>query len=150
MDDLNCTCHRLRKATRRVTQIYDRHLAGVGLTANQLATLALLARNGALATGALAELAGADASTMTRNLRPLLAGGLIENAGSGDGRVRAVRLAARGEARLRAALGPWRAAERAVARALGGADAAALRDLLARVATAASAPAGGPSGPTDG
>lgn len=137
MNELNCTCFRLRKAARRVSQLYDRHLAPTGLNVNQLGTLALIAAGGALSKGALAELAGADASTVTRTLKPLLAAGLVENVPAGDGRVRAVRLSAAGNDRLRAALAPWRAAEREVARALGEADGAHLRGLLARVAQVA-------------
>ena len=139
MSDLHCTCHRLRKAARRVTRIYDHHLAVTGLTANQHGMLAELARSGALPMGRLSARLGMDASTLTRNLRPLAGRGLIEVVGAGDGRAREVRLSEAGGERLAAALGPWRAAESAVTRALGQRDAALLNELLARVASDAPA-----------
>lgn len=146
MSDLNCTCYRIRKAARRVTQIYDHHLAGVGLTANQLGVLALMSRGGAMSMGALAGEMGADPSTMTRNMRPLIEAGLVEAAGGeGDGRVRAVRLTGAGNDKLAAAVAPWREAERAVVRALGAHDAALLRELLGRVSVAALDEAAAPA-----
>lgn len=139
MNDLNCSCHRLRKAARRITQIYDRHLAAAGLTANQHGLLTELARSGPLAMGRLSALLGMDASTLTRNLRPLAARGFVATARARDGRAREVRLTEAGAERLAAALKPWRAAERAVIRALGQRDAARLNQLLARLAAEAPA-----------
>ncbi|MDP2620367.1 MAG: MarR family winged helix-turn-helix transcriptional regulator [Hyphomicrobiales bacterium] len=139
MSDLHCTCYRLRKAARRITQIYDQHLAETGLTANQHGMLTELARSGALSMGRLSALIGMDASTLTRNLRPLARRGLIEVATARDRRAREVRLTKTGAERLAAALKPWRAAEGAVMRALGQRDAALLNDLLARVASEAPA-----------
>jgi len=134
MSDLHCTCYRLRKAARRVTQIYDHHLAETGLTANQHGIMAELARSGALSMGGLSALLGMEPSTLTRNLRPLAARGLIEVARARDRRGRQVRLTDKGAERLAATLKPWRAAETAVIRALGQRDAALLNDLLARLA----------------
>lgn len=134
MSDLHCTCYRLRKAARRITRIYDRHLAETGLTANQHGILSELARHGALTMGRLSALIGMDASTLTRNLRPLLERGLISVAPARDRRARHVSLTRAGGDRLDAALKPWRAAESAVMRALGQRDAALLNDLLARLA----------------
>ena len=139
MSDLHCTCYRLRKAARRVTQIYDRHLAETGLTANQHGIMAELARAGALSMGGLSAALGMEPSTLTRNLRPLAARGLIEVSRARDRRAREVRLTDKGAERLTATLAPWRAAETAVIRALGQRDAALLNDLLARLS--ADAPA---------
>lgn len=133
MSDLHCTCYRLRKAARRVTQIYDHHLAETGLTANQHGIMAELARSGGLTMGRLSGLLGMDASTLTRNLRPLIARGLIEVARGSDKRAREVRLTGEGVQRIESTLKPWQAAEAAIVRALGQRDAALLNALLARL-----------------
>jgi hypothetical protein len=52
---LGCTCSRLRKVTRRVSQIYDRSLESSGLTVTQYALLAHLASFDGISIGALAE-----------------------------------------------------------------------------------------------
>ena len=39
---MECTCMRMRRATRRVTQLYDRALEPAGLTVNQFGLLAYL------------------------------------------------------------------------------------------------------------
>src|SRR4051812_39261828 len=72
-----CTCMRLRRASRRITQIYDELLAPAGLTVTQFGLLANL-RACALSIGALASRLGMDPTTLTRNLRPLQARGLAE------------------------------------------------------------------------
>lgn len=61
----DCTCARLQRTTRRVTQIYDRALAPVDLTVNQFGLLArlyrarLLQRDG-MPIKALAEMLGME------------------------------------------------------------------------------------------
>ena len=50
-----CTCMRLRKATRRVSQIYDRYLERSGLTITQYGLLANLGAATEITIGVLAE-----------------------------------------------------------------------------------------------
>lgn len=52
---MGCTCSRLRKVARRVSQIYDRSLESSGLTVTQYALLAYLASFDGISIGALAE-----------------------------------------------------------------------------------------------
>ena len=66
-----CTAMRLRRTARRVTQIYERHLEPYGLTAAQFGLLAQLRAHAGVSIGALAELMFMDATTLSRNLRPL-------------------------------------------------------------------------------
>ena len=149
MTDLHCTCYRLRKAARRVTQLYDRHLAGSGLTAGQHGLLTALAQAGPLPMGRLSALLGMDASTLTRNLGPLSARGLVDIRAMDDRRGREAALTEKGGAALTAALKPWRAAQGAISRALGQADAALLNELLARLASDAPAAARARAKPAD-
>src|SRR3546814_19892764 len=65
-----CTCFKLRRAARRVTQLYDRHLQPTGLRITQFGLLARL-RVEPLQMTALAERMGMDRTTFNRTLRPL-------------------------------------------------------------------------------
>jgi DNA-binding MarR family transcriptional regulator len=133
---LGCTCLRLRKATRRVTQLYDRLLEPIGITTGQfglLANMAGLSKTGtnALSMRALAERMGLDPTTLNRNLRPLAARGLLEVAADPtDKRVRTVHITDAGQAKLREALPYWRRAQGRLESALGTEARLALNELL--------------------
>lgn len=127
-----CSCAGLRKATRHLTQHYDRHLAPAGLNIGQYSLLANLARHGPIAPGAFAALLAMDRTTMGRNLQPLEREGLVAIAiDPADRRGRLVSLTGEGQARLEAARPLWTAAQTAVEERFGAAQAAALRSLLA-------------------
>jgi DNA-binding MarR family transcriptional regulator len=131
----NCTCSRLRRAGRRVTQLYDQALEPAGLTIGQFGLLAYLAttgaRNGGMAIGALADARGMDPTTLTRNLKPLLAEGWIEDARDPrDKRVRAVAISPSGREKYRAASPLWQRAEAQLETLLGMETLAALNALL--------------------
>ena len=126
-----CTCFKLRRLTRRATQIYDRHLEPVGLRATQFSLLGQVYAAGGLAMGALAERMGMDPSTLTRNLRPLEKAGLVRIAPSQeDRRVRAVGVTAKGRETFRRAVPKWRAAQEEVDARLGFETRVALNGLL--------------------
>src|SRR5260370_12142115 len=65
-----CTCLRLRKAARRISQVYDGYVAPLGLTITQFGLLAHLRVLDGIGVGALAEKLVMDPTTLTRNLRP--------------------------------------------------------------------------------
>ena len=118
-----CTCFHLRRATRRVTQIYDHQLAAVELSLNQYSILRRTQR-GARVLGELAEELGMDRTTLSRNLKPLLAAGLLSEARGEDARQRLIVLSDAGHARLKAAVPLWQRAQRLIDDAFG-ADAVA-------------------------
>src|SRR5260370_9455885 len=68
---VGCTWLRLRKAARRVTQVYDGYVAPLGLTITQFGLLAHLRVLDGIGVGALAEKLVMDPTTLTRNLLPL-------------------------------------------------------------------------------
>jgi len=113
----NCAGWNSRLAARRITQFLDRELAGTGLSTAQLGLLALIATIADDTLGALAERAGLEKSTLSRNLRTLDAAGLIEIATvEADLRRRAVWLTEAGALQLEAALPVWRKAQRCLGR----------------------------------
>jgi len=133
---MGCTCMRMRRATRRVTQLYDHALEPSGLTVSQFGLLAYLlgasrASSNAASIGTIAEWLGMDPTTLNRNLKPLVAKGLVRNApDSDDGRVRVVRITEKGRRALLKAVPLWRAAQARVDKALGPDATAELNELL--------------------
>ena len=119
LSPLDCTCFRVRGAARRVTQIYGRHLAPSGLKISQFSLLGFVTAEGPVSIGRLSDLLTTDRTTLTRNLRPLLAAGLIERATSGDKRRHELVATAAGRALLKRALPLWAAAEHEVRAAMG-------------------------------
>jgi DNA-binding MarR family transcriptional regulator len=107
-----CAGWNSRLAARRISQFLDRELAGSGLTAAQLGLMAQIAAAEDDTLGALARRSGLDQSTLSRNLRTLEGGGLIEiTVVEADLRRRAVWLTETGARRLEAAIPVWRQAQ---------------------------------------
>jgi DNA-binding MarR family transcriptional regulator len=129
-----CTCLRLRKAARRITQIYDGYVEPFGLTITQFGLLAHLRVLDGISVGALAEKLVMDPTTLTRNLRPLEREGLVATAPDPDDRrSRSLRLTEQGREVLRAARPAWARAQHHVEAVLGNADAAVLNGALDRM-----------------
>ncbi|WIM10624.1 MarR family winged helix-turn-helix transcriptional regulator [Enhydrobacter sp.] len=131
LSPVDCTCFRLRGAARRMTVIYGRHLAPTGLRISQFSLLGLIIAGGPVSIGRLSELATTDRTTLTRNLRPLLADGLVEPAAA-CGRRRAFVATKAGRALFKRALPLWAAAEQEVRKALGARLTADLHGTIGR------------------
>lgn len=133
---LNCTCFSLRRAARQVSQIYDHMLAPAELTANQFTLLVQLygfaaAGRPGLSIGALAGRVGMDPTTLTRNLQPLEAQGLVGRAADPeDGRIRTISITDKGFRRLQKAVPLWQQAQKHVEDALGAQNMSALKGFL--------------------
>jgi DNA-binding MarR family transcriptional regulator len=131
---LGCTCMRLRKASRRISQIYDHSLEAAGMTVTQYGLLGHLARFDGICIGALAEKLIMDPTTLTRNLRPLERQGFVAmKSDRRDKRSRCLHLTASGRAAFESAKPAWVRAQRHIEKALGGSEASALNAALDRV-----------------
>ena len=126
-----CTCFRVRRLARRITQIYDHVLAPCGLRVTQFSLLSALRHGGAMAVGSLAASLDMDRTTLTRNLKPLVDLGLVSlDRSTTDARQREVRLTDEGRARRDEARRLWRKAQDLVNRTLGEPRIASLHDLF--------------------
>ena len=114
-----CTCANLRKAMRAVTQAYDAALQPTGLKATQFTLLATLVGLGSLPLTRLAEAMVMDRTTLTRNLKPLIANGFVDITRDNDQRVRRIGLTRAGRAAFDDALPRWRAAQSRFVAGLG-------------------------------
>jgi DNA-binding MarR family transcriptional regulator len=126
---LGCTCFKLRKLTRTMSRLYDQHLASAGLKTTQYSVLANAARE-ALPMAELADRLGAERTTLTRNLKPLIEAGWIVLASGADSRQRIVTITAGGRAKLKAAFPAWRAAQTEFERLIGVEEVRALHGQL--------------------
>src|SRR5260221_3324998 len=66
-----CNCTALRKASRRISQLYDTALAPGGLKTTQRAILAQISRSEPTTVGALAEALVMDSGALAHTLKPL-------------------------------------------------------------------------------
>ncbi|MGE0768375.1 MAG: MarR family winged helix-turn-helix transcriptional regulator [Hyphomicrobiaceae bacterium] len=129
-----CTCLRLRKAARRVSQIYDQHLQRFGLTVTQYGLLGHVRLHDGIGIGALAEMLVMDPTTLTRNMRPLIRRGLVVMAPNpADRRNRNLHLTAAGREEFAGARSGWEAAQREIAAVLGEKDGPALAATIDRM-----------------
>jgi DNA-binding MarR family transcriptional regulator len=128
-----CAAMRFRKVARRVSQIYDQHLAEVGLTITQYGILARISFDNGISIGALAEQLVMDPTTLTRNLKPLeIRRLLVSKPDKADRRGRSLSLTPAGATMLKAAVPHWERAQVVMAEVLKN-DAPAVAHSLDRM-----------------
>lgn len=132
-----CSATAMRKASRRLSQLYDGAIETTGLKTTQLAILAELERR-SKTPPTMAELAQAlvmDRSALGHNLRPLERDGMIALQESGeDRRRRHVVATPRGKAKCRAAKRLWQKAQDRFEAVFGKTKAASLCATLLEIA----------------
>ncbi|MGO4512619.1 MarR family winged helix-turn-helix transcriptional regulator [Bradyrhizobium sp. 2TAF36] len=126
-----CHCTALRKASRRVSQLYDSALAPCGLKATQRAILTQIARSEPAAIGILAESLVMDSGGLAHTLKPLIRDGLVTmKVNPDDRRNRLVSLTAAGRARVKQSDRLWGEAQRAFEKSFGTARSKTLREAI--------------------
>lgn len=132
-----CNCFALRQAARFVTQIYERHMGQVGVTAAQFSILAKLSRKPHLTMVELADSMVMERTTLVRALKPLQRDGLVKSeASEHDGRTFMFSLSKAGEETFEQAVIAWRAAQDEFESKFGKTRAKALRGELFDVTAA--------------
>lgn len=125
-----CTNFRLRHLGRLVGRQYDAELAHCGLKTTQYSLLTAVMHLGPVRPGELAQEMGLDASTLTRNLRPLVEAGWVAQGVGDDARSRSISITAEGLAKRAEAQRLWRRAQEKLNATLGVERVAALHALL--------------------
>jgi DNA-binding MarR family transcriptional regulator len=132
-----CSCTSLRKASRRVSQLYDAILAPCGLRTTQRAILNHISRAGSPSVGELAADLVMDRGALAHNLKPLERDGYVrQGVDPHDRRNRVVSLTEEGRAKLRESELLWARAQKKFDKAYGSAAAATLREALSLIASA--------------
>lgn len=128
-----CICVNLRRASRAITELYDRALAPSGLKVTQYALLRAVFRAGTVTITDLAERVALDRTTLSRNLAPLQRRGLVRVSSGADKRVRQVSLAPGGQRAMERALPLWQQAQAQVRERLGASGIERLTTILADI-----------------
>jgi DNA-binding MarR family transcriptional regulator len=125
-----CTNLRVRQLMRRLDSHYDVELAKAGLKTTQYSLLSHIVKLEPVAPGALARSMKLQASTLTRNLQPLIAAGWVELSAGADARSRSIRSTAEGREKRQQAQRRWKQVQLAVNAALGVDRVVALHALV--------------------
>jgi DNA-binding MarR family transcriptional regulator len=125
-----CTNLKLRQLSRLVARHYEAHVGPTGLKNTQYSLLSYVVKLGPLRAGELAAAIKLDASTLSRNLLPLVDKGLIEIGLGDDQRGRIVAPTLAGRALREEAQQAWKRAQLALNRRLGEERVAALHAVL--------------------
>ena len=94
-----CTNFKLRQLMRRVATHYDAEMAKCGLKTTQYSLLSHVLKLGPIRPGDLAVAMKMDASTLTRNMQPLVAQGWLRIGAGEDARSRLVEITDAGRAK---------------------------------------------------
>lgn len=133
-DPLVCNGAALRKANRRITQLYDAALAPCGLSVSQRSILLHISRGNRPTMTELAHAMVLDRSALARNIQPLERDGyLIQIRDEKDGRSRRVEMTEVGRAKLAESNPLWRRAQVRFETVYGTERAVALRFALAEI-----------------
>lgn len=126
-----CHCTLLRKATRRLSRLYDMAVAPSGLKTTQAAILAEINRSQPCPVGALAEALVMDAGALAHTLKPLERDGFVTIAvDARDRRNRLVSLTPAGHQKMEETQLLLAEAHRGFEAAMGPGGWNALRDSL--------------------
>jgi DNA-binding MarR family transcriptional regulator len=114
-----CVGFNTRRATRLITQYYDKALAPSGLRSTQYSLLSSLSMMDEASMQELAFVLAMDRTTLTRNLNPLLKKGLIKVSVGSDRRARPLKITLKGKSALEKALPYWQKAQSKIVDTLG-------------------------------
>lgn len=134
-----CACINVRTAARALTRRYDEVLAPSGVRITQLAILAAVAFYGPFTMKVLAQALVMERTTLTSDLKPLVAQGFVEINPGQDRRTRVVRITERGRTAIEQAMPLWRQAQEQIVGGFGGERLNALLGELREVVSLAQA-----------
>lgn len=108
---LSCKCFKMRKASRVVTQFYDKKLKPSGIKITQFTILSFIATSDNKTMISLADELHMDRTTLTRGLNILSKEGLIHQIKTKDSRKKIMELTEKGHKILNKAIPLWLEAE---------------------------------------
>jgi DNA-binding MarR family transcriptional regulator len=114
-----CLAHSLRRAARVVTQLYNEHLAPLGLRVTQFSILKALHVMGTTTALQIQEVLVMEQATVSRALKPLVRDGYIAVNEGANKREKALSLTPQGKALYQQALAPWNEAQKALKKKIG-------------------------------
>lgn len=128
-----CHCINLRKTAKNITDYYNRAIEPCGLTVSQFSALWNLDYLGQSNTTALAERMGLDRSTLVRNLKPLLAGGYVEDSAPEGQRDRILGVTPKGKMALEIGIPLWKEAQKKIIALIGPENMDSYKNTLSKL-----------------
>lgn len=125
-----CTNLKLRQLMRRVAQHYDAEVGKTGLKGTQYSLLSYVVKLGPIRAVDLAEAMRVSTSTLSRNLQPLVASGLLAILPGADARSRLIVATEEGKAKRTEAQRKWRIAQEGINSILSAQRVVALHALI--------------------
>lgn len=125
-----CTNFKLRRLMRQVAQHYDAQMSACGLKTTQYSLLNTVEHLGPIQPSELARSMAMDASTLTRNLRPLMDAGWLLLGPGQNARSRLVHITEAGREKRREAQALWKVAQLSLNEMLGESTVVALHGLI--------------------
>jgi DNA-binding MarR family transcriptional regulator len=116
---LPCICATFRRASRTLTQFYEKALRPTGLRATQFTVLQTLSLAGEVTQRRLGQILAMDSTTLTRTLTIMSRQGWIAKQRGEDRREWRMRLSRPGEVQFKRALPYWEKAQTELRRELG-------------------------------
>jgi DNA-binding MarR family transcriptional regulator len=114
-----CSAKKLRQLSRRVSQHFDAIVANAGLKTTQYSLLSQILALGPVRPADLAHAMEMDASTLTRNLQPLVAQEWVSVGPGVDGRSRLVSITVLGREKRMQSQREWKRAQLAFNQRVG-------------------------------
>jgi DNA-binding MarR family transcriptional regulator len=134
---LHCTNSAIRRAARRLGQLYDDAMGDTGLKGTQFSLLSQIGMDGQPTLKSLAETMVMDLSALGHTLKPLTRDGLVELlSDEKDRRVKRVRLTPAGKARQAEMAKRWRIAQSRFDATFGQHQSEDIRRAMAYIASA--------------
>lgn len=128
-----CLAHRLKRADRVVTQLYNEHLAPLGIRGTQFSLLRVLHSAGSTTAAHIKDILVVDQTTVSRALKPLVRDGYVLVNEGETKREKALSLSSAGEDLYQRALGPWNTAQQRLQQQLGEQGGNALVELSKQI-----------------
>jgi DNA-binding MarR family transcriptional regulator len=125
-----CVSTRVRQLSRIVTRVYDDAMRPHGITGSQFTLLTQLASRDGITAVEIGQDLDIEKSTLSRNLKRLLALGMIIMDPPAGRRGRGLHLTPKGESVIRSAFPVWQDAQRRALTALGPESRSVLDGLL--------------------
>ncbi|TRL39390.1 MarR family winged helix-turn-helix transcriptional regulator [Rhizobium straminoryzae] len=135
MSNASCHCIALRKATRKLSSLYDAALAPLGINVGQFSLLRRVRRFGPVSLTDLAEYLDLDRSTVGRNTKVLERMGLLTVATGRDQREALLSLTDAGRQVVEDGAPLWDAVQGNIETRLGAERLAQLHDILNDIQT---------------
>jgi DNA-binding MarR family transcriptional regulator len=126
----SCLATRVRQLSRIITRVYDDEMRPLGITASQYTLLAQLAARDGITAVEIGHELDIEKSTLSRNLKRLLALGLIIMDPPAGRRGRGLHLTPKGQGVLREAYPVWQKAQNHANAVMGGDSRGTLDALL--------------------